>query len=65
MEVLTEREREVMILRDLQDLDSATIAEALEITPVTVRRLSGEARRKVVEWMRRHRPDWIENLRAV
>ncbi|NJN64381.1 MAG: sigma-70 family RNA polymerase sigma factor [Acidobacteria bacterium] len=56
---LTERERLVFLLRDVQGLDAATVGEALGITAVTVRRLSGNARAKVIEWLRRHRPELL------
>lgn len=56
---LPEREREVFILRDVQGLEVMVIAEALDLSPVTVRRQSTSARRKVVAWFRRHRPDLL------
>lgn len=59
MESLGEREREVFQLRDIQGLETALIAEALGISDITVRRQSGEARRKVVEWFRKHRPEFL------
>lgn len=56
---LADREREVFQLRDLQGLDTGLIAEALGVSDITVRRQSGEARRKVLEWFRRHRPEFL------
>lgn len=56
---LTERERLVFQLRDIQGLDAALVGEALGITPVTVRRLSGNGRAKVVDWLRRNRPELL------
>lgn len=56
---LGEREREVFVLRDLEGLEVTVIAEALGVSEVTVRRQSGDARRKVGEWFRRHRPELL------
>ena len=56
-ESLPARQREVFVLRDLQGLDSALVAEALGISDVTVRRLSSEARKRVSDWIRQHRPE--------
>lgn len=56
---LPEREREVFVLRDLEGLDTRTVAESLGVSPVTVRRQSMEARRKVEAWLREHRPGLI------
>lgn len=58
-EELTERERLVFRLRDLQGFDVAVVGDALGITAVTVRRLSGNARAKVVAWLRAHRPELL------
>lgn len=54
---LTDREHEVFALRDLEQLDTALVAEALGISAVTVRRLSAKARQKVAAWLRAHRPE--------
>ena len=59
VETLPEREREVFLLRDLQGIEVDVIAEALGISEVTVRRQSGEARRKVAAWFRAHHPEWL------
>lgn len=56
---LPEREREVFLLRDLEGLDAAVVAEALGISEITVRRQSCEARKKVAAWFRAHRPELI------
>lgn len=61
---LTEREREVFLLRDLEGLAVPLIAEALGIAEVTVRRMSGKARLRVVAWVRRHRPELARHLGA-
>ncbi|MDQ7006500.1 MAG: sigma-70 family RNA polymerase sigma factor [Acidobacteriota bacterium] len=54
---LSERERLVFLLRDIEQLPSTLIAQVLEITEVTVRRQSSEGRRKVIAWLRRHHPE--------
>ncbi|MDQ7008513.1 MAG: sigma-70 family RNA polymerase sigma factor [Acidobacteriota bacterium] len=56
---IPERERVVFILRDLQGLEVRVIAEALKLSPVTIRRQSTSARHKVVAWIRLHRPDLL------
>lgn len=56
---LPEREREVFLLRDLQGVEVAVIAEALGVSEVTVRRQSTEARRKVAAWLRARRPELL------
>ena len=56
---LPERERIVFVLRDVQGLEVAVVAEALGVSPVTVRRQSMEGRRKLLAWLRRHRPDLV------
>lgn len=61
-DALTEREREVFLLRDVQGLPVALIAEALAVAPVTVRRLSSNGRAKVVAWIREHRPEMLARL---
>ena len=57
---LGEREREVFVLRDLQQISVPTIAEALGITQITVRRQSSVARRKITAWFREHRPELLD-----
>ncbi|GAB4224806.1 MAG: sigma-70 family RNA polymerase sigma factor [Acidobacteriota bacterium] len=57
---LTERERLVFRLRDLEGLEAPVVAEALGIAAVTVRRLSGNARSKVIAWLRIHRPELVD-----
>lgn len=59
IETLPERERLVFLLRDQEGLDAGTIAEALGVADVTIRRQSMEARRKVAAWFRQHRPELI------
>lgn len=57
--VLGEREREVFLLRDVEGLDVAVLAEVFQVAEVTVRRQSSEARRKVTAWFRTHRPELL------
>ena len=59
MELLPPREKEVFLLRDLQGLEVAVIAQALGITEVTVRRQSAEGRRKIAAWFRANRPEFL------
>ncbi|MDQ7008625.1 MAG: sigma-70 family RNA polymerase sigma factor [Acidobacteriota bacterium] len=54
---LSERERLVFLLRDIESLPSSLIAQALGISEVTVRRQSSEGRRKVLAWLRLHHPE--------
>jgi RNA polymerase sigma-70 factor (ECF subfamily) len=56
---LGEKEREVFALRDLHQFEVATIAQALGVTEITVRRQSSSARRKITAWFRRHRPELL------
>ncbi len=49
LERLTERERSVFVLRELEGLDTAQIASALGITRITVRRHLGRARIRIQE----------------
>ncbi len=44
---LTERERSVFVLRELEGLDTAAIASALGITRITVRRHLGRAKARI------------------
>ena len=44
---LTERERAVFVLREMEGLDSAQVARALGVTRITVRRHLGLARRRL------------------
>ncbi|MDH3284806.1 MAG: sigma-70 family RNA polymerase sigma factor [Acidobacteriota bacterium] len=57
---LPTQEATVFVLRDLQGVTVATIAEALGSSQVTVRRQSTSARKKVLVWLRRHRPELVE-----
>lgn len=57
---LSEREREVLLLRDVEGLEVAVIAEALEISEITVRRQSSDARRKVLNWFKENRPEFLQ-----
>ena len=57
--VLGEREREVFLLRDVEGLEVSVIAEVFQVAEVTVRRQSSDARRKVIEWFRAHRPELL------
>lgn len=56
---LPERERLVFVLRDVQGLEVTVVAEALGVSPVTVRRQSMEGRKKLLAWLRAHRPDLV------
>ena len=56
-EALTVRERDVFLLRDVHGLRVELIAEALGISPITVRRQSADARRKLTDWIREHYPE--------
>lgn len=61
---LSAREREVFTLRDVEGLDVDLIAAALSLSEVTVRRQSGDARRKVLAWFRVHRPEYVQSPAA-
>jgi len=54
--VLSPREREVLVLRDLEDLDVAETARALGCSNLSVRVHLSKARRKLREALRRHFP---------
>ncbi|UCF66905.1 MAG: sigma-70 family RNA polymerase sigma factor [Acidobacteriota bacterium] len=56
---LPPREREGVVQRDLEELPVSVIAQALEVSEVTVRRQSGEARRKIVAWIKQRRPELL------
>jgi RNA polymerase sigma-70 factor, ECF subfamily len=58
-QVLGEREREVFLLRDVEGLEVSVIAEVFHVAEVTIRRQSSDARRKVIEWFRAHRPELL------
>ena len=64
LDALTLREREVFVLRDLEELTSAEIGEIVGISDVTVRRLSGIGRRKIAEWLKRHSPELLTEKRG-
>jgi len=57
---LSEREREVLLLRDVEGLEVSVIAEALDISEITVRRQSSEGRRKVLNWFKQNRPEYLQ-----
>ncbi len=59
IEILTHRQREAFILRDLQGMPADTVAQTLGISVITVRRLSTEARRRILAWMRSERPELL------
>ncbi|MFN7966109.1 MAG: sigma-70 family RNA polymerase sigma factor [Acidobacteriota bacterium] len=59
---LPQRAREVFLLREVNGLETAWVAEAMGITEVTVRRLASEARLRVTEWLRVHRPELVVDL---
>ncbi len=61
LSALSPRERDVFLLRDVQGLETEIVAEALGISPVTVRRQSGEARRKVARWIEQHFPELVRD----
>jgi RNA polymerase sigma-70 factor (ECF subfamily) len=52
---LSERERAVFVLREIEGLESADVARALGITRITVRRHLGRARRRLQRELRSHR----------
>ena len=54
--VLSPREREVLVLRDLEDLDVAETARALGCSAIAVRVHLSKARRKLAEVLRRDFP---------
>lgn len=56
---LTEREREVFILREVHELEVVVIAQALGTAEVTIRRQSSDGRRKIIAWFRRNRPELV------
>lgn len=47
MDALTDRERAVFVLREIEGLDTPTVARALGITRITVRRHLGRARERL------------------
>ncbi|ANM28917.1 hypothetical protein ABI59_03790 [Acidobacteria bacterium Mor1] len=51
LEQLSDRERAVFVLRELEDLDTREVARALGITSITVRRHLGRARNRLQELM--------------
>ena len=55
LERLSERERAVFVLREIEGLESADVARALGITRITVRRHLGRARRRLQRELRSHR----------
>lgn len=59
---LPAREREVFILREVEQLSSPVIGDVLDISAVTVRRQTAEARRKIVAWFEKHRPELVPLL---
>ncbi len=59
---LTLREREVFLLRDVQEIETSIIAEALGISSVTVRRLSSTSRTKVQAWFIANRPEHLADF---
>ena len=54
--VLSPREREVLVLRDLEDFDVAETARTLGCSAIAVRVHLSKARRKLAEVLRRDRP---------
>ena len=58
-ETLPRREREIFVLRDEEGLPVETIAAALGLSDVTVRRHSTEARRRLAAWLRANRPELL------
>ena len=51
LERLSERERSVFVLREMEGLDTKAIASALGITRITVRRHLGRARARIREFL--------------
>ncbi|RMG43652.1 MAG: sigma-70 family RNA polymerase sigma factor [Acidobacteria bacterium] len=59
---VTEREREVFLLRDVHGLKAAVVADALGIAEVTVRRLSTSARAKIRRRLEAEHPELIGGI---
>ncbi len=57
---LAPKERAAFVLRDLQGLDTRTVARALRVSQVTVRRHASNARRKIRARLERQFPDLFE-----
>ncbi|HPR64914.1 MAG TPA: sigma-70 family RNA polymerase sigma factor [Thermoanaerobaculia bacterium] len=55
---LTEREREVFVMREVMDMDYPLIAEVLQVSPVTVRRFYSLARQKLKELLLTRFPEY-------
>ena len=57
---LAPKERAAFVLRDLEGLDTRTVARALRVSQVTVRRHASNARRKIRARLERQFPDLFE-----
>lgn len=57
---LARKERAAFVLRDLQGLDTRTVARALRVSQVTVRRHASNARRKIRARLERQFPELFE-----
>ncbi len=60
---LAKKERAAFVLRDLQGLDTKTVAHALRVSQVTVRRHASNARRKIRERLERQYPELLDDPR--
>lgn len=60
LRTLAPKERAAFVLRDLQGLDTRTVARALRVSQVTVRRHASNARRKIRARLERQFPDLFE-----
>ena len=60
---LAKKERAAFVLRDLQGLDTKTVARALRVSQVTVRRHASNARRKIRERLERQYPEILDEHR--
>jgi RNA polymerase sigma-70 factor (ECF subfamily) len=59
---LTPKQRQVFVLRDLQDFSTAEVANILKCSSVTVRVHLSDARRHIKNALMKHYPDLITNI---
>jgi RNA polymerase sigma-70 factor (ECF subfamily) len=62
LQTLPERERLVFELRELEGMETAAVAESLDVSPITVRRQVMGARTKLTAWFRKHRPELVPGV---
>jgi len=58
---LAPKERAAFVLRDLQGLDTRTVARAMRVSRITVRRHASNARRKIRERLQRQYPELFDS----